>query len=112
MELLSPAGGMESVIAAVQNGASAVYLGQQRFNARRNAENFTDDQLKEAVRYCHLRGVKVYQTMNILVYDRELEEVKEALRLACEAGVDALIVQDLAVIELARRCCPGMRLHG
>ena len=112
MELLSPAGSMESVIAAVQNGANAVYLGQQRFNARRSAENFTAETLKEAVDYCHLRGVRVYQTMNILVYDRELEDVEETLRIACEAGVDALIVQDLAVIELARRCCPQMRLHG
>ena len=112
MELLSPAGSMESVTAAVQNGANAVYLGQQRFNARRSAENFTAETLKEAVDYCHLRGVRVYQTMNILVYDRELEDVEETLRIACEAGVDALIVQDLAVIELARRCCPQMRLHG
>ena len=76
MELLSPAGSMESVIAAVQNGANAVYLGQQRFNARRSAENFTAETLKEAVDYCHLRGVRVYQTMNILVYYRELKDVE------------------------------------
>ena len=82
MELLSPAGRWEAMEAAVQNGADAVYLGCGPFNARRGAENFTPEQLPEAVRYCHLRGVKVYLTVNTLLSDRELPQAEELLRLA------------------------------
>ena len=74
MELLSPAGRWEAMEAAVQNGADAGYLGCGPFNARRGAENFTPEQLPEAVRYCHLRGVKVYLTVNTLLSDRELPQ--------------------------------------
>ena len=72
MELLSPAGGWEAMVAAVQNGADAVYMGFGGLNARRSARNFTDEEFREAVAYCHLRGVKVYLTLNTLVTDREL----------------------------------------
>ena len=94
MELLSPAGRWEAMEAAVQNGADAVYLGCGPFNARRGAENFTPEQLPEAVRYCHLRGAKVYLTVNTLLSDRELPQAEELLRLASRCGVDGVIVQD------------------
>ena len=72
MELLSPAGSMESVTAAVQNGADAVYMGLGEFNARRGAKNFSEEEYASAISYCHLRGVKVYLTLNTLLTDREL----------------------------------------
>ncbi len=112
MEILSPAGGMESVIAAVQNGADAVYLGAGALHARQRAQNFTEETLKEAVDYCHLRGVRVYQTVNTLVDDRAWEELQKTLSLACRLGVDALIVQDLGVAQTAKACCPQVPLHG
>ena len=77
MELLSPAGGWEAMTAAVQNGADAVYMGFGGLNARRSARNFTDEEFREAVAYCHLRGVKVYLTLNTLVTDRELSAAAE-----------------------------------
>ena len=72
MELLSPAGGYEALVAAVQSGADAVYMGFGAFNARRGARNFTDEEFASAVQYCHLRGVRVFLTLNTLVTDREL----------------------------------------
>ena len=80
MELLSPAGGWEAMMAAVQNGADAVYMGFGGLNARRSARNFTDEEFRAAVAYCHLRGVKVYLTLNTLVTDRELPAAAAALR--------------------------------
>ncbi len=112
MELLSPAGRWEAMAAAVQNGADAVYLGCGRLNARRSAENFTAGQLPEAVAYCHLRGAKVYLTVNTLLSDRELGEAGELLRLASRCGVDGVIVQDWGVAALARRIVPDLPLHG
>ena len=81
-ELLSPAGGWESMVAAVQNGADAVYMGFGGLNARRSARNFTDEEFRAAVAYCHLRGVKVYLTLNTLVTDRELPAAAEMLLCA------------------------------
>ena len=112
MELLSPAGRWEAMTAAVQNGADAVYLGCGRFNARRGAENFTQEQLPEAVTYCHLRGVKVYLTVNTLLSDRELPQAEELLRLASRCGVDGVIVQDWGLAALARTVVPDLPLHG
>ncbi len=112
MELLSPAGRWESMEAAVQNGADAVYLGCGPFNARRGAENFTPEQLPEAVRYCHLRGAKVYLTVNTLLSDRELPQAEELLRLASRCGVDGVIVQDWGLAALARTAVPDLPLHG
>ena len=89
-ELLSPAGGREALVAAVQNGADAVYMGFGSFNARRSARNFSDEEFLAAVRYCHLRGVKVYLTLNTLVTDRELPALAETARRASEYGVDAI----------------------
>lgn len=111
LELLAPAGSAEAVIAAVQNGADAVYMGYGNFNARRNAKNFSREDFASAVSYCHLRGVKVYLTLNTLLTDRELPE---GVRLATEAsdlGVDALLVQDLGVLRAVRQAAPDLKLH-
>lgn len=112
MEILAPAGSFDAVVAAVQNGANAVYFGGKQYNARQRAENFDEMQFAEAVAYCHLRGVKVYQALNTLLYDEELPGLLEVLEKACLAQVDALIVQDFGVLSLARKCCPDMPLHG
>ena len=111
IELLSPAGSAEAMHAAVQNGADAVYLGAGSFNARMSARNFTEEELSEAVTYCHIRGVKVYQTLNTLVSDREMPAAAEAIVAAANAGVDALIVQDMGIVSLAKQMAPGMALH-
>ena len=111
IELLSPAGSPETVIAAVQNGADAVYLGVGDFNARRGAKNFTDEELEKAVRYCHIRGCKVYLTLNTLVNDREMGEALGAARLASDLGADGLIVQDLGLASVIRRSLPDIPLH-
>ena len=111
MELLAPAGGREALIAAVQNGADAVYLGAGAFNARRSADNFDGDALGEAVKYCHERGVKVYVTLNTMVRQDELPKLEEAINHIYMSGADAAIVQDLGVAEAVRRMAPGMALH-
>lgn len=108
-EILAPAGTREALTAAVRCGANAVYLGGKLLNARRNAENFDDEALKEAVRYCHERGVKVYLTLNTLVRDAELKDAEHMLALSCESGIDALIIQDLGIARLAQSCAPAFR---
>ena len=112
LELLSPAGSMEALRAAVQNGANAVYLGCGTFNARQGARNFTPQTLAEAVKYCHVRGVAVHLTLNTLVSDRETDEVAALIRHAAGCGVDAFIVQDLNVVQLCRHIAPGIPIHG
>ncbi len=112
MELLAPAGSMEALKAAVQNGADAVYLGCGTFNARQSAKNFTPQTLAEAVKYCHVRGVQVHLTLNTLVSDREMEDCINLIRQAASAGVDAFIVQDLGVVELCRKVAPKVPIHG
>ena len=112
LELLAPAGSMESLKAAVQNGANAVYLGVGSFNARQSAKNFTPQTLIEAVKYCHIRGVAVHMTLNTLVSDREAAEVCELIRYGAVADVDAFIVQDLGVVELCRQVAPHIPIHG
>ena len=111
IELLSPAGSPESVIAAVQNGADAVYLGLGDFNARRGAKNFTDEEFKKAVRYCRVRGCKVYVTLNTLIGDREMERVVDTARMISDEGADGLIVQDLGMAAAIRRALPDIPLH-
>ena len=110
-ELLAPAGGMEALIAAVQNGADAVYFGARLFNARRGADNFGEDGLKEAVSYCHARGVRAHVTLNTLVRDGEMAALEAQIREIAEAGADAVIVQDLGVAALVRQMAPGLSLH-
>lgn len=111
IEILAPAGSPESLRAAAACGADAVYLGIDVLNARRNAANFTRENLAETVQYCHIRGLKVYLTLNIILLEQELPMLVEVARAACEAGVDAAIVQDLGAAALLRRCCPGLRLN-
>jgi len=112
LELLSPAGSMESVAAAVQNGADAIYLGYGDFNARRNAKNFTREELAAAVSYCHLRGCKVHLTLNTLLTDRELVGAAELVADINRMGVDAVIVQDLGVVRMLRQVAPDLSIHG
>jgi len=112
LELLAPAGSMEALRAAVQNGANAVYLGCGQFNARQSAKNFTPETLAEAVKYCHIRGVAVHLTLNTLVSDKETAEVITLIRQAAQCGVDAFIVQDLGVVRLCREIAPSVAVHG
>ena len=111
LELLAPAGSMEAVAAAVQNGTDAVYLGYGDFNARRNAKNFSEEEFAAAVSYCHLRGAKVYLTLNTLLTDRELPGAAELLHKASRLGVDAVLIQDWGVWQLARQAAPELPLH-
>ena len=106
LELLAPAGSPEAVTAAVQAGADAVYLGYGDFNARRNAKNFSLEELAAAVSYCHVRGAKVFLTLNTLVSDRELPAAARTAAEAAEAGVDAVLIQDLGVLRMLRQVAP------
>ena len=110
-ELLAPAGDFECLVAAVKGGADAVYIGGKLFSARAYAKNFDLDEIKKAVSYCHLHGVKLYVTMNILLFDNELAEALEFARGLYLAGVDALIVADLGLISLLRKNLPDFELH-
>ena len=112
LELLAPAGSMEALTAAVQNGANAVYLGCGTFNARQGAKNFTPQTLVEAIKYCHIRGVAVHLTLNTLVSDKEIPELVELIRHAAASGVDAFIVQDLGVLQLCKQIAPKVPIHG
>jgi len=112
IELLAPAGSMDALRAAVQNGANAVYLGVGTFNARQGAKNFTPQTLKDAVKYCHIRGVDVHLTLNTLVSDKEIPQLCDAIRHAASCCVDAFIVQDLAVVQLCRQIAPHIPVHG
>ena len=111
LELLAPAGSPEAVTAAVQAGADAVYLGYGDFNARRNAKNFSEEEFAAAVSYCHLRGVKVYLTLNTLLTDRELPAAARTAARANELGVDAVLVQDLGVLRMLRQTAPDLTIH-
>ena len=112
LELLSPAGSPETVVAAVQNGADAVYLGlDDSFNARRGAKNFGREEYLNAVKYCRERGCKVYVTLNTLASDRELDTVAETGRFLSDSGADAVLVQDLGAARVLRHVCPDLPLH-
>ena len=111
IELLSPAGSRAALEAAVQSGADAVYMGFGAFNARRGAKNFTDEEFADAVAYCHLRGVRVFLTLNTLLTDRELPQAAEALRKASRMGVDAVLVQDWGVLTLSQAAAPDLPIH-
>ena len=110
-ELLAPAGGREALIAAVQNGADAVYLGAGGFNARQSADNFGGDSLAEAIAYCHARDTKVYVTLNTMVRQDELPALEDSVRLIAEAGADAVLVQDFGVARIVRGIAPELPLH-
>ncbi len=111
LELLAPAGSMEAVAAAVQNGADAVYLGYGDFNARRNAKNFSEEEFAAAVSYCHVRGARVYLTLNTLLTDRELPRAAEFAARASAIGADAVLVQDMGVVRMLRQAAPDLPVH-
>ena len=110
-ELLAPAGTMEAVIAAINGGADAVYFGGKSFNARRNAENMTDEEIKAAVTLCHQHGVKVYVTLNILIKNCEMSELVSTLNFLKTLNLDGLIVQDMGLIYLIRHYFPEFKLQ-
>ena len=111
MEILSPAGSPEALRAAVCAGANAVYLGFGQFNARRGARNFSRDEFASAVSYCHLRGVKVYLTLNTLCSDREMGDAVDCAVQASKLGVDAALIQDLGLVRALRQAAPDLPLH-
>ena len=110
-ELLAPAGNWECVRAAVANGADAVFFGLPRFNARMRADNFSEADLPEVVRFCHRAGVRAYVTFNTLVFTGELDAAADTLRLLSRSGVDAIIVQDVGLVRLAGQIVPDLRIH-
>jgi putative protease len=111
IELLAPVGSKEALVAAIQNGANAVYLGGKLFNARHYASNFENEELREAISYAHLRNVKVYVTVNILVDDSEMKDIIDYIKYLYEIDVDAIIVQDLGFSHVARQVFPELELH-
>lgn len=112
LEILAPAGGIDSVMPAVRAGADAIYLGAAQFSARSSAHNFTREQLKETVEYCHQNGTAVHLACNTLVHDDEIVKAMDLLEYACSIGVDALIMQDQGLISLVRKSAPSMAIHG
>ena len=110
-ELLAPAGNMEALKAAIANGCDAIYLGLQKFGARAYSDNFSADTLKEAVDYAHLRDVKIYVTMNTIVFEDEISDMQEQLRQLNEICVDGIIVQDLAVFDYVEKHFADMEVH-
>ena len=110
-EILAPLGGIDDLHAALNTGADAVYLGMSEFSARKNAENFSVENLKKACDECHRRNVKVYAALNTLIYDSETERFTECVKSAAQCGVDGLIIQDLGAAEIVRRVCPEMPRH-
>ena len=110
-ELLIPVGSMEALKYAVLNGADAVYLGGKRFGARAYAQNFDDETLKEALLFAHLYGVKVYVTVNTLIFERELQNVQDYLIFLESIHVDAVIVSDLGIISWLHQNLPNLNVH-
>lgn len=111
IELLAPVGSIDSLYAAVQNGANAVYLGGKLFNARHSASNFDSSELKEAIKYAHLNEVKVYITVNILLDDKEIEDTLDYVRFLYGIDADAIIVQDIGLASLVRELFPKLAIH-
>ena len=110
-ELLAPAGTLESIRAAINGGADAVYFGGKAFNARRNAGNMDETEMTEAVALCRQYGVKVYVTLNILIKDEEFEDIVHYLNFLAGLGIDGLIVQDPGLIFLLQKYFPDFRLQ-
>ncbi len=111
IELLAPAGSYEALVAAVQNGANAIYLGGNEFSARAFATNFDHDELKKALRYCHLRNVKVYVTVNTLYEDNQFAKLKDYLLFLSSINVDALIIQDIGLMAYVKKYFPNFEIH-
>ena len=110
-ELLAPAGNIEAFKAAISNGCDAIYLGMQKFGARAYSSNFDVDSLTECIKYAHLRDVKVYVTVNTIIFEDEYEEMKQMLHQLNEIGVDGVIVQDLAVLDYIANNFVDMEAH-
>lgn len=110
-EVLAPVGSPESLSAAVRSGADAVYIGAKQFSARRNADNFDDNDIKDTVRYCHIRGVKVYLALNIMIKQSELQAAFNTALSAYNCGVDAVIISDLGLASLLHKHIPDLQLH-
>lgn len=110
-EILAPCGSYESLIAAIRLGADAVYVGSKAFSARQNAKNFDRDELRSAAIECHKHGVKIYQAINTVVLDSQMNELLNELQFACEIGIDGLITQDLSLVTLIKEICPEMPIH-
>lgn len=111
VELLAPAGNMDALKAAVNCGCDAIYLGMSKYGARAYATNFDFDTLPEAISYCHLNNVKIYITMNTIIFEDELEEAYLQIKRLYELGVDAIIIQDIALLDYVKRHCPQMEAH-
>ena len=111
IEILAPCGGEEQLAAALDTGADAVYLGVTDFSARKNAANFTREQLENAARKCRIAGVKLYVTLNTLIFDDELEKLAATAAMIEEAGADGVIVQDFGAARVIHRAAPSLRLH-
>ena len=111
VELLSPVGNMKTLYQAVHNGADAVYLGGKNFGARKYSANFTNDELKDAIRYAHLYNVKVYVTVNTIIYENEVKEFLEYIFYLHKINVDALIMQDIGMIKLVKEKFPNLEVH-
>lgn len=111
MELLAPAGSPEHLIAALDAGADAVYLGGQRFSARKYAGNFSDEEIREGVKQAHIMGASVYVTLNTLIGDNEMKELERYLQFLATLPLDGLLVQDLGVAALATRIAPAIPIH-
>jgi putative protease len=112
IELLAPAGDWDCLRAAVANGANAVYFGVEKFNARARAHNFKTDELADIMAFLHLYGVKGFLTFNILVFEEELQDARELIEACIDAGVDAVIVQDLGLVKMIREISPDFPIHG
>ena len=110
--LLLPAGDFETLKQAVNNGADEIYLGVKQFNARATAKNFSFDELKEAIKYCHIRGVKVYVTLNILVKNKELNRFFDSLNNVYLANADGVIIQEVSFAKLIKKYFPDLEVHG
>lgn len=110
-ELLSPVGNYEALLQAVHNGADAVYLGGKKFGARAFASNFTEEEMIKAIKYCHLYDVKIYVTVNTLIYEQEIEECVDYIRFLHQNNVDAVILQDLGLIKIVREKFPNLEIH-
>ena len=111
IELLAPAGNKEALVAAVMAGCDAVYLGGKSFGARAFSSNFTNEEIVEAINYCHLYGVRVYVTVNTLIYEKEVDEFLEYIEFIHKNNVDAIIIQDLGMFDLVRKTFPNLEIH-
>ena len=111
IELLSPAGNFKSLYFAIHNGADAVYIGGKKYGARSYADNFNDEEIIDAIKYCHLYGVKLYVTINTIIFDNEVEEFINYVKFLHDNNVDAVIMQDIGMIKKVRELIPDFEIH-